>query len=329
MKKLSRADVKISKLKLPGDMRKRAESTQVSGLADSLTRVGLLHNPVVRKADKKVLSGRDRIAACMANGDETVEVLYVDCTDDEAAEIKIAENVYRRTYTADARARMIADLYKRIQSETDSPSEPEPGPRKRGRPKGARGKAITQVASEYGVSESAVLKAEREAKDKLNTPVLESPINAFGLPLTNDFIAEMIIVRRYIDDSQVRTRTATASLTMLEKADTSVPIWRVQAIKESLQAVYQELQHLKPASVCPYCKGISPYQDECSACKKTGWVGSNIMEVCDPVLLSTEVPTIMVCGEIVPLSDVYTPDADEAPADSEDPAEQLDWEEIF
>src|SRR6185295_13430223 len=91
------------------NIRKRTKAAHVAELAGDIRARGEepIHAPTVRGSDRRLLCGRDRIAALMVLKVKKIWCHVVDCTDAEARELELAENIYRR---ADNRAELIAEL---------------------------------------------------------------------------------------------------------------------------------------------------------------------------------------------------------------------------
>ena len=282
MKLLGTRVMPIRSLVLADDIAERQKQTHVIRLADSIKKIGLLHPPTVRLTDNRVLCGHDRIAACILAGRDQVLCNMAECSDEEIPRLEMMENYYRRHDEAGQRAAIIAAVDNlTIKYETEGLERTG----KSGRPKTPHGKAVEEVAAARNITKDAVRKTlQSDIKP-------EKVIETYGMDLSEEFRAEIIIIQRYTWEAQKRITYAISCLTKLRTSNTSVPGGPLDRLKDSLSANLRALKNLMPYSICPWCKGIDPYQSECPGCLSAGWVSKETAarapaELLDPVNLA-------------------------------------------
>lgn len=86
--------IKVDDIKISA--RIRQESTDVSDLKESISKVGLL-NPIIVNEQNELLSGFRRLTACRELGFEKIEAIIVKTSDDELRKLDIEfhENIGR------------------------------------------------------------------------------------------------------------------------------------------------------------------------------------------------------------------------------------------
>jgi ParB/RepB/Spo0J family partition protein len=102
----------------PNQPRKDITEQEVAELADSIRKVGLIHNITVRRTQGPagddhffmLISGERRWMACQKAGIEVIRALIIDATDEEVEEIQLVENLHR----ADVHPLMEANYFKRM-----------------------------------------------------------------------------------------------------------------------------------------------------------------------------------------------------------------------
>jgi ParB family chromosome partitioning protein len=153
----------------------REDLGDIEGLADSISRVGLLHPIIVDEANRLV-AGQRRLEACRSLDWETVPVRrYAELTDDERLAIEIEENRSRKDLTPEERSqermRQAEQLARGIfVSATKFPTD---GRRGRGRPS-KRGVPRAQIAAAMGTSEATLRRADARTAAVERYPQLSS-----------------------------------------------------------------------------------------------------------------------------------------------------------
>lgn len=194
------------------DIAARMQQPHVAELAASRKKLAI--NPPLVGPGGVLIAGRDRIAAELLNGSSAVFCHVVaEVTDEDLAEMELAENAHRRHEDRDALlARLVRLKAEKIRergaaaperdgSPNSAPAAddgmdpaPPPSPSKRitvqdvrkGRPVSPTGEARREVAKLAGTTPEAVRQAERRAAEKEQPPEPEAPrapaLNLFGLP---------------------------------------------------------------------------------------------------------------------------------------------------
>lgn len=307
--------VKLAKLKLPGDVKKRTKEQRVKDMAETLKDedIGLIEKPKVRKKDMLLVTGRDRIAAHMVAGKEVIEVELINCTDEVADKIDKISNAHRRHDRKEQERLMVelVDIYEK--DEAGKPVARDRGP---GRPETPRGKARKKVAKQMGVRPESVRMAEhrnKKRKQKQQAQKAKPPVATLGMPLGEEFLAECASVQRYIDEANGKLVVAQSTIQQLLNAELPVPTSELERLKGDVHDLASHLRNLRPESLCPYCKGIEGYQEHCTACVTRGWVHSLEMQnVPADLLLEGEEGIIRSQGNTYKLTDIVDFDDDGA-----------------
>lgn len=311
MKFLHTKRVKIERLHLPGDWKKRLAAPHVQELASSLKDIPVLQPPGVRKDGKTIIWGHDRLAAMYIAGLKEVDVNVWDCGDDEATIATKAENAFRREADRQARKELVAIYTARYEEEdrlareekvranyggngtrngaqlkgapeaNRSPQQNGAAPA-RGRPTTPAGKAREAVAKATGVSKNRLEKelSEDRAKEKAQPTAPDAPpgpledFETWGLPVSIEMRRQVIDARAVIEELANRLTAAVTATTRV--ADQS----GVLASELELQHMRRELQHFGalargqwPVAICPSCKLVPDLLTNCRTCRQVGTVG--------------------------------------------------------
>ena len=305
MEILGTREVKLSKLKLDGSFKGRLEAPHVADRAASIEKLGLLFEPLVRAADWRVIDGRDRIAAHMVLGRETIECKLVQCTDEECDILERVTTIERRHDPAE-QAKALRELVDRYASRVQYTEDPR-GP---GRPKERRTVAREQVAEQLGVTAGALKMREyraEKAKEKLDSTrdmlPPEPPVRTFGLEVDRAFLEQAARIQQFIDDAALKLRAAQGALTMLSNAGLPFPKARLDRIRGELHDVAAKVRGARPKSLCPYCKGQDGIQEQCVACQGCGLTTDSQENGVPTELLREENPMVMANGALVEMAE--------------------------
>lgn len=236
------------------------KSPTAVAIAAHLKRGGSLYNAPRVRTNNAVISGRRRIAAHMLAGLAEVLVDIVECTDLEAEQERLAENLQRTQHSNKARWHMARDyraLCVRIAEEGGA------DPRKAARD------AVRAIAERAGISEKTVrnrlaLAGAPRGTSKRNQP--PPPIDLFGAEVDQPWLAAVGAVHRAIT-------AALSNATMAHRALRRVhadPAPNMSAGIESIEALSELLQGLRPSVICPEC-WAADYVD-CPVCHQSGWL---------------------------------------------------------
>ncbi len=269
---------KLAKLNLPGDIKKYLDDPTTKSIKSTLGEFGIISEPVFRREGKKLtlITGRKRIAACMAEGVESIDIKVVECSDAQAEKLELIENACRR-HDQEEQSRLMTELVDMFQLEvlverTAAIDQPRVGG---GRPKSARGEARDRAAAAAGTKPATVAKAEQRQKAAAEAKAKEKanpPIDTMGIELGEDYLTEMRIIQGFVERSLQMLVQVQAAMTSLEGEDLNVSAGRVARVRDEAHNVATMLRDLLPYSVCPFCKVIEEVQDHCTACDKLGWV---------------------------------------------------------
>jgi hypothetical protein len=319
--------VKIDALKLPGNWHKLVASEETGRRARSIDREGLIHEPLVRKSDMRVVAGRQRIAAYASLGREEIEVKFIEATDHECARLEIAENLERRQYESgeiNKLTKQLVDLCEMEETETPVPP-PKRGP---GRPRTPRSPARERVAQQRNVKPESVRKAEQRAKAAeqaaaaeselaANEP-LRSPIDLLGMAVDDQFIAQVTLVCQLVTDAMRHAKASQACLSHLANSDMApIQTGALDVVREKVADAIDRIKGHVPKMLCPSCKGIEVLVANCVSCHGTAYVTESQLDFIPKELLDPDDPKVLVGRKFEPLSK-YLPD--EPPAE-----EQVDW----
>lgn len=281
--------VRIDQLSVDGAWRKRLELPRVAERAKSLSRLGLLQLPIVRSPDKRLLAGRDRVAALTLNGETHVDCRMVECSDTEAIEIASAENLERRHLTVEERDRELREL---VDSLSRSIAEQQGLPlRGSGRRKTGRSEAIREIAERTGVPQGTVAKQLTRAESRAQEaqartdqalglapdtpdacapdapqPSPECHIRTFGIELDAEWLRGVALHQGMVDDIVKRLKGAIRVTRELRSSKLPKRDAALDRLITTLEGSIRDARAARPSSLCPWCKGQSPAHEACAAC---------------------------------------------------------------
>jgi hypothetical protein len=284
--------VAVKTIVLPSDVKRRQKLPHVIELAKSIAELGEepIHAPTIAAKTKKLIAGRDRMAALLLNEVSDCWVRLVEGTKQELADLEVDENLHRRHDNRDELiARRVAKVEGQIEAEIEAGELPDTAYGNAGRPKTARGEARERVARELGTTSEAVRAAEHRATAKASPAPSEGkplvpPVEIWGLPIPEAMpgyeFAEIVNVQREIDAADKALRAAQAALTKLgEGGGCGVIGQRLAAmLRANVHDVAAAVRRARPAALCPYCKGIVERRAKCTGCQGIGYVGEEALE---------------------------------------------------
>jgi hypothetical protein len=338
-------EVAIADITLPANFERALEGVDLESRAQSISEIGVIHEPIVRERDMILITGRQRLAAVQRLGRTTITVKLVECTDREAIELEYQENIHRKhdpKYARELMQERIALLAKEAQEAQDAREASEPRPR--GRPKTAHGKARDQFAGERGVLPSSVRQAERRAKlegDKPDKPKRAnaaeqhvtdkdgSCIRTLHMRLSEQFLAQVKVTQGHLRSAAKSVRAARRELALLEQGDLGMSPGRIAGLLESSRQLASALEGALPSSVCPYCKAIDGLQQECTGCDGAGFIGKDQESAVPKELWRDDRPLVYVQGVQHYVSEFLDaepePPPEELSTESEEPW-RMPWE---
>lgn len=303
------------------DIRRRMKEPHVAALAKDIAAAGEqpIHAPTVREdGQHTLLCGRDRLAASMLNKAKKLWVHIAECTDQEAKQLELRENIYRRP--VDNRAEQLAQLVelqkqqiRASEAETigDSVHDSDAASKSRKSDKQVTAAARKEVARAAGVSTAAVKKAEQRAaskeveKEEQPSAEIELPegFNDFELDLPAEAKAAIGRTALWLNGRDWELRNILSELTDAAKTDGyALAAVHVQKIREAVQTAGHAVRAAIPASLCFFCKAQPALTPNCNACGGMGVVGRHGGDNVPPELKRIGADTrVAVDGKIVPI----------------------------
>jgi ParB-like chromosome segregation protein Spo0J len=303
--------IKLSSLHLDvPDIRRRSKAAHVVELAGDIAAAGEepIHAPTIRGKDKRLLCGRDRVAALITLKSKRAWVHVVDCTDTEAKQLELRENIYRRPVAN--RSEMIAELVSLKEQQIQAHREEEgvtvsPAPQH-----SAKAEARREVARAAGMTPASVKRAEMRANAKEADPFAPAAagevapafvpnLKLLGVPIEHvRQLCELAAPRQAaIDEADKHLRLAQAALKRAEH-DT-----QMQQLYADVHRVASRVRSCRPEMICPWCKGVPALVATCSGCQMAGYVSEEQGRNCPPELLGDADPVVVVNGQLVPYAD--------------------------
>lgn len=293
-------------------------------LVDAIEQAGLIHEPIIRSSDMRIVAGRRRIAAHKALGRD-VPVKLVEGTDDELRLWMLQENAHRRELGPDERKEAIRETYDLIAKRIEAEGAPaKPAKKKRGRPPKKDKKAVEETASTLNVSPVTVRRAV-EGRKKPAKPVRVTAIETFGLSTSPEWLAAVEKTDELLELAHASLLSAASQVsTLIRKIvddEASYPASRANRLREAIRKVADLAENDRPIALCWYCKGSPDHCETCLACQGSG-VGVKEQEASVPdELRDAEAPVIRADGKLIKLVTESTEadDSAEADEDEEDP----------
>lgn len=282
MERLGTERVMIRDLVGYQEIKKRMEQPHIERRAESVRELGLLHRPIARKRDSRLICGFDRCASLLKAGIDDVEVEWVECDDDEFERIRVTENVHRRHEPGEA-TRAIKKLSKVFEAQIskDEPAEDvrlpiarhEVRERGRGRPKTVKGKANDKIADVLGIKPESVRRSqERAAAKERQQLAARSKFPTFGRKVDDRWLAGTELAKTYIEEAHNKLKAAMSAITKLKNAKTPYPDGSIQKLYDRIEECSNFVKDRVPVSMCPYCKRIPEITSNCSACLTSGFI---------------------------------------------------------
>lgn len=305
-------DLKIDKLKLPGNWREILASPEATDRGISIANVGMIQNPVVRKSDKLLICGAYRVAGVVLQGGSKVTVKLVECSDEQVEAMRLDENIERRhdpDMQRTLREKRMAELTK---ANTETPTRDDDG-----RIVSPQRAARKQLAKELGITPKSLRQAEWRARkaSKEVGAVDEAPIiHLRGMELDTQYLEQVAIVMKHIAAAKKKALGAVNHFSQILKLGVPFSQEAAKGICEQLTAISWALGREMPFSVCPYCRCLGGVVADCVTCHSTGWVTAVVIEETTPDLLDDEHPRILYRDVVITVEDYVGP----APPDEPD-----------
>lgn len=337
----------IARLDLPGDIKSRMNTPSVQRLAASLKRTGgrTIHPVTVSRSGHKLLMGCDRVAAAMVANEASIWGQEVEGTPEEMATIVYEENAARRNddpeelraeYAAALDAIGSSLLSDADSQRTSAPNEQETscvkptipvtcemthqrplsGASDNSLPRGARTKAIREVAKRRGLSESTVRRAVQD-----EAPVApQSCIDGGGCVVPEDVDASARMVQGIIDEALRHIAAAKKAIAQLEHTDCPTAIY--QHCADDVHQLEHRVKNARPTMLCPHCRAGKKVRKDCLCCATVGWIRREQEQAIPSELMDPAKPMAQERGKIVPAEKVgalLAPRQTEIPEDEDIP----------
>ncbi len=299
--------IAISKIRLPGGFEKRLKTDRVKGLAKSIVDHGLLHEPIVRKSDWKLVVGADRVAAHYVRGRQTITVKLVECSDTELEILQREENLMRR-HDPEEQRRLTTELVAFYEKELFERSLEDPTVLKavRGSYHSPYTAAVTKVAKLTGVNPESVKRTMKRQKKRSGPRPI--PIRTFGMVLEPKFLEQVRTAHDWLSEADTQLQAAQKALTKLESSGVPFPAALLKRLHAEVHQVCAEVRSSRPDMLCPYCRGIDELQDQCDYCFRFGFITAAQSKQVPVELLDEDNPKVMVRGVLRDIGDFVAPE---------------------
>lgn len=308
MKDLITATVALDTLVLPGDFQSRLDPERLKGLIDSIKDDGLIHPPLVRRGDRVVICGSDRIAAMKLAGMTEVEVRLCSASDTEVTRLRAAENIFRRA-DVDKRDEYLREYVAALQATPEVSGQVVREPGQVGRPRSLKKAARDVAAAELGISERTLRRAEAPEPPAPTLQPEAPPVpETFGLKMPWDLANDARAMAAALEGLDELLRKAQALATRLGKVLEGRPALgqvTLQALKGDLHSIAHGVRSCRPYAVCLYCKCNLVAMANCPGCKGSGYLVEHQLAGVPPELKATgEDRGIYVRGNFTRLADL-------------------------
>lgn len=316
-------EVPIRSIVGPKDLGRRMGSWHVRDLAESIRENGLLQPPTVNRSTNEIVAGRDRYAAHILLGRETIEVVFIDVEEIQAKTLEIVENLNRRHSIEEQRELRVA-LYK-LNEAKERLRQPEVGEKEKGRtgPKSTpKSRAIKKTCEQTNVHETTLRrdlerKAKAAEKEQAENAELNKkpPVETFGLKVNPRFLAQL---KKLQDDCKKVAKELESNHKLFLKwtSNDVCPEVSRRAFKQAMTHVTALTKGFSPVSICPSCKLIETLLEDCPTCYGKGYCPQSKIDFLPAELLSkrelfVQVGTQSGQTEIVPYDSMFDLDDDE------------------
>lgn len=283
----------ISQLRLPGDIRLKAESDpHVERLAESFRKLGIFARlPVVRmtsKYSKVLIAGRDQVAALIKLGEPVAHCVCVECTHEESYQLSLAENTLRKTIT---------------QQQAEEIASPLLGwPPYVGSPSTTATKEMIESSRLLGLAGKSEANTRTRGGSYLNVPDIEEmTLRDLGMELTPEFSRETKVVHTELLRVGLYLAFVAACVTKMRERKAPIAPAILDRLTQDTAALRALASGFVPYALCPYCKGLGV---DCEPCGGHRWVSESVYRAAPPKLKDEEDKVVMVDGQPSRLSDL-------------------------
>ena len=303
--------VKMSMIRYPADIREYTMLDKVKDLAKSIEDVGLLHKIVLRYGTREIIAGRHRAAAYLIlnqkygstpeNKYRNIPARIIETTDIGAQLISMHENAQRNHNSVEKDAAMeeLVRLYHEYMKE-DAKAEPYDAKGKKKKP--SLKKAFEHVGNTLGLKPTTIKRQHyKKKKQRKNENI---GVKALGMEITRPFQVSANAIQKLVWDVEWHIKKCVEALNKLDRCKLGFPIQVSDKIREDLRDSARFIHAFSPTHLCPYCKGLAAYQDNCQPCYGFGWVGSYVTNNVLEELMDEKQPCILINDQLTSLHDL-------------------------
>jgi len=330
LKSLGYKTVALTSIRLdPAELRRRSKEQRVIDLAETIERYGgsPLHAPTVRFPGRVLLCGRDRMAALVRLGAKRVEVHAVECTDEEAQELELIENLHKRPEDKQALIAQLARLREAFHRAQDPDAAEQT----------IAARVNDDVAKSTGDSVRNVQRAKSQARHAVAvTPCVTQHNHVFGesgvceidgcsklsdaellrrgAPQTREPLPPPNLDLLGVDDDSTRAvcKFVQAEQAAIDEADKHlrlalaalkpIELSRLgQELRAQVSRVGELVRSQRPAALCPWCKGLPKATvGLCGGCRGEMWVSAEVAGRAPRELRDETAPVVAYNGKFIP-----------------------------
>ena len=251
--------VAIKSLDLPGGIKARMKEPHVIELAASIAKYGgePAEMPIIQAKTRKVIAGRDRIAACMINETPRIWVRVAEGEPEEYKGLEIDENLRRRH---DPRKELLAEAVKLEKAAKEAEAKESGTPVQ---PRKVEKEAREAVAKKAGVKVESVRKAVQRSKAKEAPPKPEkAPGETLGYDLGKGLMTTLGRIVAVCDSLEAISKSGQKMVSAIAGV---LPEGAVVRLIDAAKALGAEARACKPSHICPKCKGEG--DESCKLCR--------------------------------------------------------------
>lgn len=296
---LSTEEVRVDEIRIDKDFDKLKDDAHVRQLADSISRVGLLHEPLVNMDTMTIVEGqgRKRLAAHMLLERPTIRVKLCKFTHrgEEKLIAKEAQKPLgksRRSPSKVIQDELLATYLSDRNSVAALPVSVAPG---------AVTEARQGIAKKLGIEVEDVARAARRArnpqKPRKKTLKPKEDVLTHGIILPDDWLlSDIRDARQRVN--RVRRQALIMKQWVGQLRDAEIGDQRFKNIEELADELFQYAEGAEVLGLCPYCKGLPEVRRSCGNCAGTAkYFASQVLNVPEELLDVTR-RLVMVDGKL-------------------------------
>lgn len=299
MKLLQESERKLSSIVMPGGWDKGLDQANVDRLRATIMEVIKVHGrdeapkhipfpPIIIDQADRLHAGRHRIAAFKACSLSSIRTAKYEFSGPREAEmVELRENLHRRVLSDEDQAKATKRLVELLTEEEqerdqvdlrteykDQETASKPGPKK-----SAKARAVERAAEATGITEGGVRK-RLEKVEQLAAAAKEPEVvlEMWGmdeLPGMRELRADAGRIQAAMDSVSALVARAQAKLAEIDDTAAARRWPALHNLREDLHRVGRTARALRPAALCPFCKGVVA---NCPTCNERELVGEGEME---------------------------------------------------